>query len=139
MKQKSSVSVVKVPKATLMAIKSLLFSSETGVDLTPIINDLSAVQSDSDLVAINVALVFKGITIDTGESLRFKADYRGYYENSYESCSLILDQVSYSYKYYRVQDDGTTYKEADCGRNTCSVAEWLTMDTELDLSKVRGV
>lgn len=139
MKQKSSnASTVRVPKSTLMAIKAMLFNSENGVDLSSIINDLSSVQADPDLTAINVALVFKGISVDTGENLRFKPDYRSYYENTFESCSIILDQVAYSYKYYRVQDDGT-YKESDCGFATCSVSEWLDMSTELDLSKVRGV
>ena len=138
MKQKSSSSIVKVPKSTLMAIKSMLFNSDNGVDLSAIINDLASVQQDQDLTAINVALVFKGITVDTGENVRYKPDYRSYYENTFENASIILDQVAYSYKYYRAQDDGT-YKESDYGLATCSVSEWLEMSTELDLTKVRGI
>ena len=138
MKQKSSSSIVKVPKSTLMAIKSMLFNSDNGVDLSAIINDLASVQQDQDLTAINVALVFKGITVDTGENVRYKPDYRSYYENTFENASIILDQVAYSYKYYRAQDDGT-YKESDYGLATCSVSEWLEMATELDLTKVRGI
>ena len=41
----------------------MLFSSENGVDLSSIVNDLAGVQQDEDLTAINVALVFKGIIL----------------------------------------------------------------------------
>ena len=135
MKQKSQT--IKMPKATLMAIKKMLFTSE-GVDLSNIIDDLAGVQADADLTAINVALVFKGVTIDTGESTRYAYEYCRYYERTFESVSLILDQIVYSYKMYRHQEDGT-YKESESGKCSCPVAEWLESDTELDLSQVRGV
>jgi len=137
MKQKSS-STVKMPKATLMAIKAMLFNGKEGVDLSTIINDLSAIQADPDLTAINVALVFKGITIDTGENIRYSYDYKRYYERTFESCSLILDQVCYTYKYFEYQSDGS-YAEYNGSKSTCSVSEWLESDVELDLSKVRGI
>lgn len=136
MKQKPQT--IKMPKATLMAIKKMLFNSEEGVDLSNIIDDLAGVQADADLTAINVALVFKGVTIDTGESTRYIYEYCRYYEWTFESVSLILDQVVYSYKMYRHQEDGT-YKECETGKCSCSVAEWLESDTELDLSQVRGI
>lgn len=139
MKQRiNSSATVKVPKSTLMAIKSMLFNSETGTDLSAIVNDLAGVQADPDLVAINVALVFKGITIDTGENTRYEPDYKSYYQNSFESMSIILDQIVYTYKRFYWQEDGS-YKEETEGRTTCSVAEWLDMATELDTSKVRGI
>ena len=136
MKQKSST--VKMPKATLMAIKAMLFNTKDGVDLSTIINDLASVQADPDLTAINVALVFKGITIDTGESVRYSYDYKRYYERTFESCSLILDQVCYTYKQFEYSSDGQ-YKEYSGGKATCPVSEWLELDTELDLTKVRGI
>ena len=136
MKQKSST--VKMPKATLMAIKAMLFNTKDGVNLSTIINDLASVQADPDLTAINVALVFKGITIDTGESVRYSYDYKRYYERTFESCSLILDQVCYTYKQFEYSSDGQ-YKEYSGGKAICPVSEWLESDTELDLTKVRGI
>lgn len=69
---------VQIPEPTLKALKGLLYNSKDGVDLSPITKDISF-PGNEDITAINVGLVYKGLTpeIDTcphifaGEVLEF--------------------------------------------------------------------
>ena len=73
MKQELSKGLVAVPEPTLNALKNLLFSAEGIINVTPIVNDLAISENCKDMLAINIALVMKGIKPDIGK-FRFKKE-----------------------------------------------------------------
>ena len=82
---------VEVPQMTLNALKSLLFGNE-GVDLSSIINDLKPNEND-ELTAINVGLVYKGLTPEVDKSTRYYRDYMTLVKWEFVGVSLILGVV----------------------------------------------
>ena len=82
---------VEIPQMTLNALKGLLFSKE-GVDLSAIINDLKPNESD-ELTAINVGLVYKGLTPEVDKSTRYYRDYMTLVKWEFVGISLILGVV----------------------------------------------
>lgn len=73
MKQELSKGLVAIPEPTLNALKNLLFSAEGIINVTPIVNDLAISENCKDMLAINIALVMKGIKPDIGK-FRFKKE-----------------------------------------------------------------
>ena len=73
MKQELSKGLVAIPEPTLNALKNLLFSAEGIINITPIVNDLAISENCKDMLAINIALVMKGIKPDIGK-FRFKKE-----------------------------------------------------------------
>lgn len=61
MEETTKKGFVQIPEPTLKALKGLLFSKDGDVDLSPIVNDF-AFPGNEDLTAINVGLVYKGLT-----------------------------------------------------------------------------
>ena len=82
---------VEIPQMTLNALKGLLFGNE-GVDLSAIINDLKPCEGD-ELTAINVGLVYKGLTPEIDKSTRYYRDYMTLVKWEYVGVSLILGVV----------------------------------------------
>ena len=92
---KTNKGMVSVPSMTLNALKGLLFSDESGVDLTTIINDLTPDESQRDLTAINVALVHKGIVPEIDKAARYEYNYGNrFYKFEFVKSSLILGTVT---------------------------------------------
>lgn len=89
---------VTIPASTLNALKGLLFNSEEGVDLNPIIKDLAVGNTNEDLVAINVGLVFKGLTPEIDTTVRYSKDYRELIQYTFVSYSMIRDLVTFERK-----------------------------------------
>lgn len=89
---------VTIPASTLNALKGLLFNSEEGVDLNPIIKDLAVGNTNEDLVAINVGLVFKGLTPEIDTAVRYSKDYKELVQYTFVSYSMIRDLVTYERK-----------------------------------------
>ena len=58
---------------TFNALKNLLFSADGTVDVSPIVDDLAVSEDYKDLLAINVALVMKGIKPEIGK-FRYKKE-----------------------------------------------------------------
>ena len=73
MKQELSKGLVAIPEPTLNALKNLLFSAEGMINISPIVNDLAISENCKDMLAINIALVMKGIKPDIGK-FRFKKE-----------------------------------------------------------------
>ena len=73
MKQELSKGLVAIPEPTLNALKNLLFSAEGIINVTPIVNDLAISENCKDMLAINIALVMKGMKPDIGK-FRFKKE-----------------------------------------------------------------
>ena len=82
---------VEVPQMTLNALKGLLFGNE-GVDLSNIINDLQPNEND-ELTAINVGLVYRGLTPEIDKSTRYYRDYMTLVKWEFVGVSLILGVV----------------------------------------------
>lgn len=82
---------VEIPQMTLNALKGLLFGKE-GVDLSAIINDLKPYESD-ELTAINVGLVYNGLTPEIDKSTRYHRDYMTLVKWEFVGISLILGVV----------------------------------------------
>lgn len=84
---------VSVPKTTLNSLKKMLFNSNDGVDLSPIIKDLSC-NVENDIMAINVALAFKGIIPNVPRKSRYNREYgRTIYCLDPVGFSFILGEV----------------------------------------------
>ena len=73
MKQELSKGLVAIPEPTLNALKNLLFSAEGIINVSPIVNDLAISENCKDMLAINIALVMKGMKPDIG-IFRFKKE-----------------------------------------------------------------
>lgn len=129
------ITTINVPVSTLNAIKNLLFSEkEGGVDLSPIINDLTIGNENADLMAINVGLTFKGIKPEVDTDTRYSNDYRDLVEYTFVSYSMIRDVVTYSKKVIAKWDsekndlcpcnDSTPYN------GTTTYSNWLDYETD---------
>lgn len=83
---------VEIPQMTLNALKGLLFGNE-GVDLSSIIKDLASDEDNTDLTAINVGLVYKGLTPEIDKSTRYHRNYMTLVKWECVGVSLILGVV----------------------------------------------
>ena len=83
-----------IPKSTLNCIKQMLFSSDSGIDLSNIVNDLTnGLQFDEDIVAINTALAYKGFKPEITETIKYEANWRTLNKYICISSSVILGLV----------------------------------------------
>lgn len=125
--------MVSIPKVTLNALKNMLFNNENGIDLSNIVNDLTINDEQKDLVAINVALVHKGVEIDIDKTTRYEHDYGNYirvYE--YNGFSLIHGVVKTNS--YQVQWNGTELVRTDdkIYSNGYGLEQWERMTTDVN-------
>lgn len=129
--QNMQPSVVSIPAVTLKAIKDMLFG-ENGTDLSGIINDIAGgLQCDRDLVAINTALVFKGIKPKIDDAPRWRKDWKRAERLTFVSCSLITNMVTVDVEVYVPENgDWAPRKGYDVRRELMPVEFWLEMSTE---------
>ena len=125
MKQELSKGLVAIPEPTLNALKNLLFSTEGIINVSPIVNDLAISENCKDMLAINIALVMKGIKPDIGK-FRFKKEGSLLITWELTHFSLIsgIVTVSVSAKKY---DSGTkTFTDYDIfpKENNIDYSEW---------------
>jgi len=128
---------VEISAATLSAIKSMLFTTDGGVDLNPIISDLCVGDDNRDLTAINTALVFRGAKPEIDETTRFGQDYKSLIEYTFVSYSLIRDKVTAHRKRLSEWDENKgdmCPKQDDGYKVTFSLGEWLEKSTDLSES-----
>lgn len=122
-----------VPNTTLNAIKNLLFS-DNGVDLTSIVNDISTTQN-KDLMAINIALVYKGAKIDINTETRYKYEYSNIYEEfTYLSHSIILGIVEVKRTRFKF-NDGTPQQIREPEIEPITIGEWEALPNDFNLIK----
>lgn len=127
--------LVSVPRATLQALKSLLFSQDgEGVNLAPIVQDLTTGDTDEDLVALNVGLVFKGLTPKIDTTARFGWEY--YTLKRYDFVHFSLIQNTVTVKVWDFDFDGKTNTVAkeprEGGIKTYTCEDWLEKPTLAD-------
>lgn len=127
---------VEIPQMTLNALKGLLFNSENGVDLSAIINDLRPNPQD-ELTAINVGLVYKGLTPKIDETTRYKKDWKRLYRYEYMGLSLILGivKVKVACSYFNESNNTFGAWEEDDDIQMESLDEWLEMSTDIQTIK----
>ena len=142
---KNQISTIDVPVSTLNAIKNLLFSEkEGGVDLSPIVSDLTVGNVNSDLVAINVGLTFKGIKPDIDTTTRYVRDYQSLYEYTFVSYSMIRDIVTYRKRIIarwdeKVGDLIPCADNEDFWKDTTSLEQWYRLDTDRSVPTIELV
>ena len=131
---KNQISTINVPVSTLNAIKNLLFSEkEGGVDLSSIVTDLTVGGANSDLVAINVGLTFKGIKPDVDKTTRYTRDYKELVEYTFVSYSMIRDLVTYERKVVAKWDSAKNDLcpcSTDGYLDSCSLSAWYDKATD---------
>lgn len=133
---KNQESMVKISVSTLNALKQLLFSSENGVDLSPIVKDISTgLNANEDLTAINVGLTFKGIKPVVDKTTRYEESsvyWRRYTRCEFVEHSLILDMVKYNSIDVTRDEKTDTWTDSEPTLKCCSLSRWLEMSTSPD-------
>lgn len=120
-----------MPVQTLNALKNMLFTNEGGVDLSAIVNDLVANEDHKDLMAINVALTYKGVQIEMDKRPHFSYDWKNrYYRYDYIGYSLILGVVKVRKTLMEVTENGenvvSTFDHIEC----YGFDQWQEMEVE---------
>jgi len=127
MKQTLPKGMVAVPTPTLAAIKAML-TSESGIDVSPIVEDLAVSPDHKDFMFINVALVMKGKVPDIGK-YRYKKE--GNLLITYEAThfSLIAGIVSVKKTALRYKAESDTYVDYDMINHEDNIdyCEWAEM------------
>lgn len=121
---------VEVPQMTLNALKGLLFGNE-GVDLSSIINDLKPNDNDQ-LTAINVGLVYKGLTPEVDKNPRYHRDWNAIVKWEYLGISLIMGIVKVKSFRKRFNSSTQTFEEEwdeDEGVQCYGFDQWLETST----------
>lgn len=124
---------VEVPTTTLNALKNMLFNDTKGVDLSSIINDLTFDPEHRDLVAINVALTYKGVRPSVDEKPHYEHEWKNrYFRYDYVGYSLIMGSVKVRSTLLEVDENGeekviSTYDHL----KTFDIEIWDNLDTEL--------
>ena len=127
--------LVEISAATLSAIKSMLFTNDGGVDLSPIVTDLTIGDDNRDLTAINTALVFRGAVPEIDKATRFGQDYKSLVQYTFISYSLIRDRVTAHRRKISEFDEaknGMFSKDDEGYKVTFSLGEWLEKPVEPD-------
>lgn len=111
MKQTLPKGMVAVPTPTLAAIKALL-SSESGIDVSPIVEDLAVSPDHKDFMFINIALVMKGKVPDIGK-VRYAKEGNLLITYELTHFSLISGIVSVKKTALRYKADGDNFVDYD--------------------------
>jgi hypothetical protein len=132
---------VQMPTQTLNALKNMLFTNEGGVDLSNIINDIVADDEHRDLIAIHVALVHKGVTIDIDKATRYEHSWRNNItKHEYLGYSLILSIVKVQSYDCHIDENGDLVVDRKRDGISCygfdQWAEWTTNVADL-LDKIQ--
>lgn len=123
---------VEMPTTTLNAIKHLLFGND-GVDMSAIIDDLATDERSRDLVAINVALAYKGAKIDINTESRYKHQFGKFITRyDYVGHSLIMGVVKVKTIEYKVEN-GDLVKTKENDTISCyGFDQWETEFVDFD-------
>lgn len=124
---------VEMPTTTLNALKNMLFSNEGGVDLSAIVNDLTANEEHRDLTAINVALAYKGVRVQIDERPHYSYDWKNRYNRyDYVGYSLILGIIKVKRTLIEVAENGEEKiifnSEVEC----LDFDQWAEMTTNFE-------
>lgn len=121
---------VEISQMTLSAIKSLLFKSNDGIDVSPIVEDLYIRDEEKDLLAINVALVMKGAKPEIDMSSRFvhysDNRLRRYIPKHY---SLINNTITCETCYMELDKDGV-WNYSEPYNDTMNAERFFNLSTD---------
>lgn len=128
---------VEVPQMTLNALKGLLFGNE-GVDLSSIINDLKPNDND-ELTAINVGLVYRGLTPEIDKSTRFTNEWDTLVKWEFVGISLIMGIVKIKVSRSSYSSSSNSFGEWKTNDEIIvkGFDEWLSAST--DENEIRGI
>jgi len=109
-----------------------MFTSDNGVDMSNIIDDL-AVDTNRGLVAINLGLLLKGKVLQLPNVKYSTSNHNKYVcVNVLEGNSLLKDIVTYTQYRYDFNEEKQCYEKYDYTyREQCSVADWFDKLDEL--------
>lgn len=124
---------VEVPQMTLNALKGLLFGAE-GVDLSSIIKDIAPDENNTELTAINVGLVYKGLVPEIDKATRFEKNYDSIVKYEFTGFSLIMGVVKVKRSVRNYNHYGSDYKWEEWRENDdiCCYGfdQWLEWSTD---------
>ena len=124
---------VEVPATTLNALKNMLFANEGGVDLSAIVNDLTASEEHRDLTAINVALAYKGVQIEIDKRPHYSYDWKNRYNRfDYIGYSLILGIIKAKRTLIEVAENGEEKIIFNSDVECQSFDQWAEMTTNFE-------
>ena len=123
MKENSKM-FISIPKPTFNALKNLLFSTE-GIDVSPIVNDLAISEDCKDLMAVNIALVMKGMKPEIGK-FRYKKEGRLFITWELVHYSLINGIVTVKVSAMRYDSETKTFTDYEVfpKENHIDYLEW---------------
>ena len=126
MKQELSKGLVAVPEPTLNALKNLLFSAEGTIDISPIVNDLTVSENCRDILAINVALVMRGMKPEIGK-FRYKKEGRLLITWELVHYSLISGVVTVKVSAMKYNSETKTFTDYEVfpKENNIDYSEWV--------------
>jgi hypothetical protein len=129
---------ITVPAGTVALLKEM-FTSNQGVDLSAIIQDLS-VETGEDLVAINLGLLMNNKVLEVPQKVYTFSHSKGQLNRVYVRIktghSLLKDVVNYTYYTFELHfdDDGNeSWVQSNyvSHHNTCSIASWFDCEEQL--------
>lgn len=134
MTKKVNSAFVQMPSSTVAALKAMLFNSNEGVDLSSIINDISGNNGNENLVAINVALAFRGYKPELDDTIRVI--------NSWEwggtittgkmiSMSLIVGTVEVMRTEHKYNIDTKNWEAKEIGIDCMDFGRWCDLEPSL--------
>lgn len=126
---------VQVPSCTMNAIKQMLFNSAEGVDLSNIVADIAGNHANQDLVAINVALAFRGHKPELDNTIRIV--------NSWEwggtittgkmvNLSLITNTVEVARTEHKYDVETKQWDTKETGIETMGLESWYNNNPSED-------
>ena len=121
---------VSFPKSTLAALKAMLFG-ESGTDLSKIISDLSFGE-ENDLIAINVALTFKGIKPEIDKTPHYESNWNTitkYELIGYSQINQAVTATSYTSHYNKNEKTFNGWEEG--GEVMMPLEKWYNLTTDV--------
>ena len=120
---------VQMPSSTVAALKAMLFNSNEGVDLSGIINDIAGNHSNKDLVAINVALAFRGHKPELDDTVRIVnfSEWSGTITTGkMVNLSLITDTVEVALTDHKYNAETKQWDAKETGLVPLSLYDWYS-------------
>ena len=136
--RKTRPGFVEVPEIILNALKNDLFSDK-GVNLKGIVSDIST-SDNEDMMAIAVALAYKGTKVDIDTKPRYEARWGGImlrYE--YVGHSLIMGVVKVKTFECHIAEDGSISEKECEGIHCYGFDQWADWSTDFDAIKAKTI
>ena len=121
---------VTMPAATVRMLAEM-FTSQNGVDLSAIVNDLGG---NKDLATINLGLLIQGKKLDVPETV-YQTREKTVYVYRLTHASILKDRVDYRRYTFNKQDSGEWTQDTYSSTSYCCVEDWFAKEEELNTEK----